>query len=132
MARKGLDGSAPQKDKEAAREREREQEGRRERREGGESQGRKIVCHSVQSKMMSAANEFPSRVLLPWGEEKQNAPLWAACTSSQPTGAVFLLNQLPLHWPEGRSTGNIKSTLGHSASNLSAELSVVHPDRPES
>lgn len=43
---------------------------------------------------------------------------------------VFLLDQLPLHWPEGRSAGNIKSTLGHSAFNLSFELSVAHPDRP--
>lgn len=48
---------------------------RRERREGGESWGRKIFFHSTQSEMMSAVNEFPSRVLLPQEEEKQNAPL---------------------------------------------------------
>lgn len=38
---------------------------RKERKEGGERCGRKIFFHSVLSEMMSAPNEFPSRVLLP-------------------------------------------------------------------
>lgn len=75
---------------------------RRETREGTRWL-RDILSFTALTEMMSAANEFPSRALLPWWEEKQNAPSWAART-----GADFLLDGLC--WPEGRSAANTDST----------------------
>ena len=63
MARKRRDSSAPRIHKEAVRRRGREEKRGDERGRG--ELGRKIFFDSIQSEMMSAANEFPSRVLLP-------------------------------------------------------------------
>lgn len=67
MARKRRDGSAPRVDK-AERERERERTRGKKRKQGREGRAEAEIYsffHSVLSEMMSAPNEFPSRVLLP-------------------------------------------------------------------
>ena len=132
-------------------ERERQREGGRERERTGEGErgqasqegGRRngdVLRHnailslslSPQSEMMSAANEFPSRVLLllPRGEVNKTlfiSRLHLLSQRSQP--AVFLLDKLPLPCPGAGSHCLPCTTNNNTPGVLAFNLSFVAAQR---